>query len=80
MIALCGVFAVVYPLFQHYVGRDPLAEAQIAPKSVSLKHFLVFKGKFKFKYINLICFILVRHTNNITKDKTIPSSVTIEVK
>jgi hypothetical protein len=29
--------------------------------------------------INLICFILVRHTNNITKDKTTPSSVTVEV-
>jgi hypothetical protein len=28
--------------------------------------------------MNLICFILVRHTNNITSDKTIPSSVTIE--
>jgi hypothetical protein len=27
---------------------------------------------------NLICFILVRHTNNITNDKTIPSSVTVE--
>jgi hypothetical protein len=27
----------------------------------------------------LICFILVRHTNNIIKDKTTPSSVTVEV-
>ena len=32
------------------------------------------------KYIQfLICFILVRHTNNIIKDKTTPSSVTVEV-
>jgi hypothetical protein len=29
--------------------------------------------------INLIYFILVRHTNSITKDKTTPSSVTVEV-
>jgi hypothetical protein len=29
--------------------------------------------------MNLICFILVRHTNNIIKDKTILSSVTGEV-
>jgi nitrate reductase gamma subunit len=38
--------------------------------------FLVFPYKV-IPY--LICFILVRHTNNITEDKTTPSSVTFEV-
>jgi hypothetical protein len=52
MIVLYGVFAVVYPLYQYYVGYDPLSEAQSGPKSVNLKHPLVLKGMFKFKAIS----------------------------
>jgi hypothetical protein len=36
--------------------------------------------KYVAKYsINLICFILVTHTNNIIKDQITPSSTTVEV-